>query len=144
MNHRPTTIACPFCARLNRVDLTKLDRGPKCAECGRPLHFDRPIKATGADFDRTIQDTAVPIVVDFYADWCGPCKVLAPTIDQLAHDRSGEIVVLKVDTDRDQELSMRFGIRGIPTVIGFFGGREVGRVVGIATRPELDQLVTRK
>jgi thioredoxin len=126
------------------VDLTKLDRGPKCAECGRPLHLDRPVKATGADFDRTIQDSAVPIVVDFYADWCGPCKVLAPTIDQFALDRAGEIVVLKVDTDRDQELSMRFGIRGIPTVIGFFGGREVGRVVGIATRPELDQLVTRR
>ncbi len=140
-NARPVTVRCPFCDKLNRVDLAKLDRGPKCGQCGRPLHLDRPVKAAGADFDQTIQGASVPVLVDFYADWCGPCKMMAPTLDQFAFDRSGEVLVLKVDTDRDQDLSMRFGIRGIPTLIAFSGGKEIGRLVGMAGRPELDRLV---
>jgi thioredoxin 2 len=141
---RPVTIRCPFCEKLNRVDLNKLDRGPKCAGCGRPLLLDRPVKATAADFDRTISTAAVPILVDFYADWCGPCGIMAPTLDQLAADSKGRVLVLKVDTDRDPELSDRFGIKSIPTLIMFSGGKEAGRLVGVVKRPELDRLLATK
>jgi len=139
---RPVTVRCPFCSQLNRVDLARLADGPKCGGCARPLLLDRPVKATGEEFDQTIATAAVPVLVDFYADWCGPCRMMAPAIDQLAADRSGQILVLKVDTDRDPELSSRFGIRGIPTLIAFSGGKEIGRHVGMAGRVELERLVT--
>ncbi len=139
---RSVTVRCPFCEQLNKVDLTRLDAGPKCGGCGRPLLLDRPIKATAADFDRTIETASVPVVVDFYADWCGPCRQMAPVLDQFAGDRQGEVLVLKVDTDRDGSVSERFGIRGIPTLIAFRNGVEIGRLVGLASRGQLDQLVT--
>lgn len=138
---KPVTVRCPFCERLNRVDLARLDSGPKCGGCARPLLLDRPIKSTTADFDRVIADASVPVLVDFYADWCGPCRMMAPILDEFAADRKGQVLVLKVDTDRDGAISQRFGIRGIPTVIAFANGTESGRHVGLASRAELDGLV---
>jgi thioredoxin 2 len=140
---RPVTIRCPFCSQLNQVDLARLHDGPKCGGCARPLLLDRPVKATSTDFDRTIETAAVPVVVDFYADWCAPCRRMAPILDQFAADRQGEVLVLKVDTDRDGRVSERFGIRGIPTLIAFRHGVESGRLVGVVSRADLDQLVAR-
>jgi thioredoxin 1 len=96
---------------------------------------------TDADFDRTIQGTSVPILVDFYADWCGPCRIMAPTLDDLAQKRTGESLVLKLDTDANQVTAGRFGIRGIPTVIAFRGGKETGRHVGVADMKVLENLL---
>ena len=138
---RPVTIRCPFCERLNRVDLARATAGPKCGPCGRPLLLDRPVKATEADFDETIRTASVPVLVDCYADWCGPCRMMAPALDDLAREHLGELLVLKLDTDRNQALSMRLGIRGIPTLIVFRDGREVGRHVGVAQLTQLRTLV---
>jgi thioredoxin 2 len=138
---RKVTVRCPFCARLNRVDLARLASQPRCGECARPLQLDRPIKSTEADFDQTITSAEVPILVDFYADWCGPCKIMAPALDALAHDHQGEILILKVDTDREQRLAQRFGIRGIPTLAAFRQGKESGRHVGVAQLPDLERLL---
>jgi thioredoxin 2 len=138
---RPVTVRCPFCEQLNRVDLARLADGPKCAGCGRPLHLDRPVKATSADFDRTIESASVPVLVDFYADWCGPCRMMAPTLDELARRRLGEVLVLKVDTDREQDLAMRFGVRGVPTLVAFREGHEHARHVGMAKLNELEALL---
>jgi thioredoxin 2 len=139
---RKVTVRCPFCVTLNRVDLNKLANGPKCGGCGKPLQLDRPIKSTGADFDQTISTAEVPVLVDFYADWCGPCKMVAPVVDEVAQARAGKAVVLKVDTDRFPGINQRFGIRGIPTLIAFRGGNETGRHVGLAKRAELEALLT--
>ncbi len=132
---------CPFCGRLNRVELARVEHRPTCGECGRPLRLDRPIRVSDADFERVIAASDVPVLVDFYADWCGPCKVMAPTIDDLAAERAGEILVAKLDTDRNPKTASRFGIRGIPTVIVFVDGYEASRVTGALGREGLDQLV---
>src|SRR5919107_1123485 len=138
---RPAVVHCPFCSASNRVDLTKLAAGPKCAKCGKPIRLDRPQKVTDREFDRTISSAGVPVLVDFYADWCGPCKMMAPTLDELAHKHAGEALVLKLDTEANPITASRFGIRGIPTLIVFHGGKERGRHVGLADMRTLEGLV---
>jgi thioredoxin 2 len=139
---RTAVVACPFCSTVNRVDLARLADLPKCGQCRKPIRLDRPVAASGADLDQSVQGTTVPLLVDFYADWCGPCKVTAPMLDAIAHTRAGEVLVLKVDTDRHPGLSNRFGIRGIPTIIAFRAGREVTRVVGVPQPGVLDSLAS--
>jgi thioredoxin 2 len=138
---KPVVVTCVFCGQPNRVDLARLDAGPKCGQCGRPIRLDRPLKVTDADFDRTVQGAGAPVLVDFYADWCGPCKIMAPTLDELAQRRAGEVLVLKLDTDASRQTAGRFGIRGIPTVIAFRNGLEVGRHVGVADMKVLESLI---
>jgi thioredoxin 2 len=138
---RKVTVRCSSCGRMNRVDLNRLANGPKCGGCGTPLPLDRPLHATGADFDQTIGSAEVPVLVDFYADWCGPCHMMAPTLDALAADKKGQVLVLKVDTEKDPALATRFDIRGLPTVVAFKDGKESGRQVGVAQRPVLERLL---
>jgi thioredoxin 2 len=138
---RHITVACPFCGRLNRIVAGRVADRPRCGECRRPLLVDRPVKVSGAAFDAVIGGTDVPVLVDFYADWCGPCKTMAPLLDDLAVSRAGELLVAKLDTDRDPELSARFGIRGIPTLILFREGREATRFTGAIGARELSEMV---
>jgi thioredoxin 2 len=138
---RPALVNCVFCGTANRVDLARLADGPKCGICRKPIRLDRPLKVTDADFDKTIKGSSVPVVVDFYADWCGPCHAMAPTLDEFASQRAGEALVLKLDTDANQATASRFGIRGIPTVIAFEAGKERGRHVGVADLKTLEGLV---
>jgi thioredoxin 2 len=135
---RTATVACPFCQTLNRVDLTRLEQHPKCGNCGKPILLDRPIAISDATFDKVTTDTTVPVVVDFYADWCGPCKIMAPLLDDVALRRAGEMLVVKLDTDKNPITGQRFGIKGIPTLIAFRKGQEVGRRVGAVPPAELE------
>lgn len=134
-------VPCPFCGRLNSVDLARIDDRPRCGECGRPILLDRPVKLSDADFDRVVAGSDVPWLVDFYADWCGPCRVMAPTLDELASDRAGRTLVGKLDTDRNPGTASRFGILGIPTTIVFRKGSEVVRRTGALGRSELEALL---
>ena len=135
------TTSCLFCDTLNRVDLGRLGDGPKCASCGRPLLLDRPQPIPGEALDRIIADAEVPLLIDFYAEWCGPCRLMAPVLDEFARDRAGEVLVGKLDTDRHPHAAVRFKVRGIPTLILFSGGREVARQVGAVPRSGLDTLL---
>jgi thioredoxin 2 len=138
------TLRCPFCLKLNRIDLGKAADRPRCGSCGKPMLLDRPVRVSEADFERTVLDAAGPVVVDFFADWCGPCKAMAPLMDEIARGRMGRLLVVKVDSDRAPGLSQRFDVRGIPTLIAFRDGKEVDRQVGFdpdAVRTLVDGLI---
>ena len=138
---RRATVRCQFCHTLNRVDVARADERPRCGSCRRPILLDRPIKTTDEDFDRLIGESTVPILVDFYADWCGPCKIMAPLLDDLASDRRGTLLVAKLDTDANPGTSERFGIRGIPTLVAFRDGVETGRVTGAVPHDQIIALL---
>ena len=134
-------IRCPQCAALNRVDAARAQDRPKCGECERPLLLDRPVSVTDQDLERVVKESDVPVVVDFYADWCGPCKFMAPVLDSVARDRVGQVLVTKLDTDRNPASAVRYGIRGIPTLIVFKNGTEVARQVGAVPQDTLDSII---
>ncbi|MBI3793072.1 MAG: thioredoxin [Gemmatimonadetes bacterium] len=124
------TLRCQWCETWNRVDAARFADRPTCGSCKKPMLLDRPIKLDDATFARTIADSEIPVVVDFYADWCGPCRAMAPAVDEVAHELSGRVLVAKVDTDRSPVTSQAFRVTSIPTSIRFRGGREVQRVAG--------------
>jgi thioredoxin 2 len=125
------TLRCGFCGTLNAVALSRAEERPKCGECGKPMLLDRPLKVTQDDFDRTVLRADGPVLVDFYADWCAPCKMVAPLLDEIAHQQIGKMLVVKLDTDAAPEVAMRYEIRSIPTLILFEGGEEVERSLGV-------------
>ena len=131
------TLRCQFCETWNRIDLARAPDRPKCGKCGKPMLLDRPFPLNEETFARTIEDAEVPVLVDFYADWCGPCKVMAPSVDEIAATYQGRALVAKLDTDRAPRTSGSFNIRGIPTTIVFKGGKEVARQTGAVPKPLL-------
>jgi thioredoxin 2 len=139
--NKRATAACPFCATLNRVDLTRLADRPRCGNCRRPILLDRPVAVGDATLDAVLAGTTVPVVVDCYADWCGPCKIMAPILDDFARAHEGEVLVAKLDTDRNPAAAQRFGIRAVPTLLVFRHGRETARHAGVLRREELEGLV---
>jgi thioredoxin 2 len=138
----PVTVRCAFCDTLNRVDLARAADRPTCGECGKPILLDRPLKVSEDDFAKTVEGSDAPVLVDFYADWCGPCRMVAPFVDQIARANVGKLLVAKVDTDKAPNVAMRFGIRSIPTIIVFKGGKEVERSVGFEPQ-RLEALIAR-
>jgi len=136
------TLRCPPCGTLNRLALGKNERGPRCGRCREPFRLDRPLKIAEADFRRTVLEAAVPVLVDVYADWCGPCKWLDPLVETIAREEAGRLLVTKLDSDESPELHRSLKIGGVPTVILFRQGRELGRSVGVMPE-ELQELVQR-
>jgi thioredoxin 2 len=139
----PATVECPSCGTLNRVDLARAAAGPKCGACRRPMPLDRPLPLSETAFDRVVRDAPVPVLVDFHAEWCGPCRMMAPALEQVARERVGRVLVAKVDTDRAPALSQRFRVASIPTLVLLRGGVEVARETGALPKPRLDALVGR-
>ena len=135
------TLRCQFCDTWNRVDAERAADRPKCGSCSRFLLLDRPYPLFADSFARTIAEAEVPVFVDFYADWCGPCRMMAPAVDELALRNVGKALVAKLDTDRAQEISQSFGIRGIPTSIVFKDGQEVTRQSGALPLPMLQEML---
>lgn len=135
------TLRCQFCETWNRIDAARAADRPKCGKCGTPMLLDRPIKLDDETFERTIKESDLPVLVDFYADWCAPCKMMAPFVDEIAAEYIGRALVAKVDTDRAQKATAPLGIRGIPTSIVFKNGTEFARKVGAVPRAGLEELL---
>ena len=135
------TLPCGACGRWNRIAAKRMTDGPKCGVCAAPLKLDHPVLLSDATFDRVIRESGLPVLVDFYADWCGPCRMMAPAVDELARTTGGHVLVAKLDTDASQKVAARFQIRGIPTVIVFRDGREVRRQSGVMPLATLREMV---
>jgi thioredoxin 2 len=125
-----THIACAHCGALNRIPDQRLGEDPHCGQCREPLLNGSPLELTDANFDRFASRTELPVVVDFWAPWCGPCRMMAPAFEQAAAALKGKAVLVKVNSDDNPQLAARYGIRSIPTLVRLNGGQESARQSG--------------
>ncbi|MGO9803141.1 MAG: thioredoxin TrxC [Steroidobacteraceae bacterium] len=130
-------IVCPHCTATNRMPATRLAETPKCGQCHQPLFTGHPVELTAASFQRFIERSDLPVVVDFWAPWCGPCRMMAPEYAAAAPELEPQVRLAKVDTEAEPELGGQFGIRSIPTLVCFRGGREIARRSGAVSRAEI-------
>jgi thioredoxin 2 len=125
-----THVACPHCAATNRIPTERLADDPVCGRCGTALLDGHPVELSDANFDKVVAASDLPVVVDFWAPWCGPCRQMAPQFEQAAGTLKGKALFVKLNSDDNPKTSARFGVRSIPTLVKLQRGQEVARVAG--------------
>ncbi len=136
----PIIRTCPHCGQKNRILAKFLASSGRCGVCKSPLPpLSEPLEVDSALFDEIVQNARVPILVDFWAQWCGPCHAAAPEVSHTAADMAGKAIVLKVDTEKYPQLAGRFQVRSIPNFVVLFGGRVVMQQAGLVSRDHMKQ-----
>lgn len=130
-------LTCATCGQANRLPFARLEQGPKCGSCGEPLADGRVAELDAATHDKVVRGDGLPVLVDYWAPWCGPCRAMAPEFAKAAKALAPEVRLMKLNTEDHPQISSRTGIRGIPALILYRGGREVARLAGARPAAEI-------
>lgn len=134
-------LVCPHCHAVNRVPATRLGQQPNCGQCHRPLFTGHPVELTQATFGKHITRSDIPVLVDFWAPWCGPCKQLGPVLEAAINAAGGKVKLAKINIDENPELAQALRIQSVPTVYAFFGGQPVTAFTGVRPQGEIKNLI---
>jgi thioredoxin 2 len=131
-------VACPSCGTRNRIPRGRIGDGPRCGRCKSAVFPDKPVTATDATWKAQVEDSPIPVLVDFWAPWCGPCRAVAPVLEQIAKERAGKLKVVKLDVDENPRVSGLNGVRSIPALMLFRGPLLLDQQVGAQPKQALD------
>ena len=134
-------IVCPSCNATNRIPVAKMAAGPACGKCHKPLFNGRPVTLSSQNFQQHIKRSDIPVVVDFWAPWCGPCKMMAPAFEQASAELVPDARLAKLNTEDEQSIAGKFNIRSIPTMVIFKNGREIARQAGAMSAVDIKSWV---